>query len=58
MKSICWASDNPDQLDSGFMSSVKADAMLNDCASWFLQQKKVTDGWQYWRQPVSQFIRY
>jgi hypothetical protein len=36
MKSICWASGNPGQLDNGLMSWVKVDMMPNDWTSWVL----------------------
>jgi hypothetical protein len=45
MTSICWASDNPGQLNNGLMSSVKADMIPNGWASWHLQQTTHIHDW-------------
>jgi hypothetical protein len=45
MTSICWASDNPRQLDNGLTSSVKADTMANDRAPWLLRQTTHIHDW-------------
>jgi hypothetical protein len=45
MTSICWASDNPGQLNNGLTSSVKADMIPNDWVSWLLQHTTHIHDW-------------